>query len=95
MNKEEIQNQLIGSIREVQKLNGYPREKIEANTKPLDDLTNFDSLCAVEATVMLSELLKKDIEGDVNLFVSNKGDSLSVSEIARRIHNLLSKKEKH
>ncbi len=50
---QQIRRALEKVLREVQRLSGRPCPPITDTTNPFDDLEEFDSLTAVEATVLL------------------------------------------
>jgi acyl carrier protein len=92
--KTDLQKRLIECLKEVQDLSGAEPTDITAETCPIQDLPDFDSLRGVEATVYLSGKLKIKIEapqGEVNVFISKDGRrALRVREIVDRIVSLSS-----
>ena len=91
MSLDKIQSSVIEVLREVQELCGRPWTGIEPTATPIGDLEGFDSLCSVEATVMIEgKLGSRQLEVD-SLFISEDGShALTVKEIAQRISKLLS-----
>jgi len=83
---------LIETVAEVQELSGCASLEINANTCPIYDLDGFDSLRAVETTVLLAIKLKcefKARKGEVNLFVSKDGRrALRIEEAVSRLIEL-------
>ena len=91
MSRDEIFTKLKEAIYRVQEKSGEGVISIGKKTCPISDLPGFDSLRAVEATVELSDLLGKEIGGDVNLFVSEDGSrALKLYEIVNKIYSLVS-----
>ena len=83
MEKQEIVTGVIQTVVQVQKESGRAIEGIDASTRPLKDVEGFDSLCGLEATVMLSVSLGIAIPDNRNPFISEDGNrALSVNEIA-------------
>ena len=93
MEKESIREQLVKAIVKFQELSGEEAPVLNPNVTPIGDLPGFDSQRAVETTVELEGLLKVEIPGEVNLFVSADGTrALKIREIVDRIYNLLKPK---
>ena len=92
MDRNDIERELIETIREVQEMSGDAPAAIDTHTCPIKDLEHFDSLRGVETTVLLSMKLKcefKSPKGEINLFVSKDGRRiLSVGEIVDRLVKL-------
>ncbi|MDE0069114.1 MAG: hypothetical protein OXO48_05330 [Caldilineaceae bacterium] len=83
MGKQEIVGAVIQTVAQVQEASGRERGAIDASTRPLRDVEGFDSLCGLEATVLLSESLGAALPDDYNPFISKDGNrALSVGEIA-------------
>jgi len=70
-----------------------PCSAYDPDAEPIGKLDGFDSLCAIEATVMVEELLGRvDLEVET-LFVSEDGQrALTVKESAQLISKLLTAK---
>ena len=83
MTKEDLEQLIIEVLSEIQKMAGQPPLEITRQTLPLRDLTDFDSLLALEATVELAHRLEWEIE-EQNIFVFDK-HGLSVGEVAERL----------
>src|SRR5260370_42589507 len=90
MSLDEIQNIVIEVLREVQTLSGRSWTGIDPAAPPIGGLDGFDSLCAVEATVIVEEKLGcRDLEVE-SIFVSDDGKrALTVKEVAQRLSKLL------
>ena len=85
MSKDEITKKVIQAITKVQEMSGRATEGINSSMKPIGGAKGFDSLNAVEATVILSELLRYEFSAD-NFFVSEDGKrALSISEISNNV----------
>ena len=83
MDKKEIVTKVVQTVTHVQEASGRSSAGIGASTRPVGGVEGFDSLCGLEATVMLSESLKVALPDDYNPFISKDGKrALSVGEIA-------------
>ena len=63
-----------------------PKQALTADTVPLEDLEDFDSLCVVEVVVELEEKLQRELEEEV--FVTGTGKKAkprSIREVAAAI----------
>ena len=81
MDKDGIVRQVIQAVTQVQETSGRSVGNIGPETRPLKDLQGFDSLCGVEATVLLSEAVGRDLPDSV--FVPQIGSRLlTVNEVA-------------
>lgn len=86
--------QIVDVITEIQTICGEPCDRMDEQTCPIGDLPGFDSLRALEATVLLEERLNASIGGQVNLFVSEDGTrSLTIRELSERMNGLISRKK--
>ena len=84
MDKDGIVRQVIQAVTQVQELSGRSIAEVGLDTCPLKDLLGFDSLCGVEATVLLSEAVGHELPDSV--FSPQEGVRvLSVNEIADRV----------
>lgn len=84
MTRKEVVEAVVDAVAEVQGISGRACPKITASTKPIGDVPGFDSLNALEATIVIMERLGVDVPEGTNIFVSEAGDSaLSVNEVAR------------
>ena len=92
MDRNNIELELMDTIREVQELSGHAPVPIDQSTRPINDLEHFDSLRGVETTCLLSSKLKckfKSPKGEINVFVSKDGRrALTVGEIVDRLVEL-------
>jgi acyl carrier protein len=92
MDKDLINQQLFSSIKKFQELSGEETPKLHPDLTPIGDLPGFDSQRAVETTVELEGLLKVEIPGEANLFISEDGTrALKIREIVDRIYVLLTR----
>ena len=90
MDKQEVVTKVVQTVAQVQEMSGRSSAGIGASTRPVRDVEGFDSLCGVEATVMLSESLGVDLPADYNPFISKDGKrALSVGEIADNLSTLI------
>lgn len=91
MERAEVEACVIEAVREVQHLGGCPDIKVTPQTRPMEDLPDFDSLRGVEAVVTLSVKLGCEIgcgKDDVNLF-ERGGKALSIIDVTNRVVGLL------
>ena len=90
MDRDEIVRHIILAVTQVQETSGRSVDGISRNTRPLKDLQDFDSLCGVEATVLLSGAVGSELPDSV--FVPQEGSRLlTVDEIADRVVDCVSK----
>ena len=90
MNRSEIVAALSTVMKETQLLSGREWHPVDGKAKPIGALDGFDSLCGLEATLMLEEKLGCSF-GDDSIFVSHDGTrALSVSEITDRVASVVS-----
>jgi acyl carrier protein len=90
MSTEDIRTIVIEVLQEVQTVSGRDWTGIDASAAPVGTLDGFDSLCAVEATVLVEEKLGcRDLDVH-SIFVTEDGKrALTVDEIAHRISRVL------
>ena len=92
MDRTEILRCLVETVIEVQQLSGAEVLEITAETSPILDLDEFDSLRGVETTELLAAKLKcafKGGTGNENVFVSQDGRrALKIEEAVDRILQL-------
>jgi len=83
---------VLDVLHEVQKISAREWSDLGAEAKPIGGLDGFDSLSAVEATVMIEEKLGCKFELD-SVFVSEDGKrALTLKEISERLSKLLAGK---
>jgi hypothetical protein len=93
MNLDKIQSSVLDVLQDVQTRSGRTWTPLGPTSRPIGDLDGFESLNAVEATVMLEEKLGCGDLGTESLFVSVDGqNALSVREIVQRISALVDAK---
>jgi acyl carrier protein len=83
LDKQAVREALIAVLRQVQKTSGRPCPEITDATKPVGDLQGFDSLLAVEATVLLEQKLGCTI-AEIPFFSETGTRALRVSAIVER-----------
>jgi hypothetical protein len=89
MSLEHIQQAAIAVLREVQTLSGRAWTPLSSTSNPFKDLDGFDSLCSIEATVMLEKELGLGDLNTVSVFVSEDGKrGLTIAETAQLIQKL-------
>lgn len=91
MTKKELYEKLVQTIHMIQEMSGEENVAVDKTTIPIGSLPGFDSLRAVETITGLSGFIGHEIGGDVNLFVSDKQNPLSLDEITDKIHSLINK----
>lgn len=90
MTIEGIQTVIIEVLKDVQTMSGHEWVDLPHTAIPLNVLKDFDSLCAVEATVLVEEKLGKGPLSKETFFVSQDGKrGLSIFESAQLIEKLL------
>ena len=81
MNRDNVVSQVIDAVNRIQESSGRTAGGIGPDTRPFRDVEGFDSLGAIEATIVLSEFLGQELPDSV--FVPSEGNRiLSVKEIA-------------
>ena len=94
MSLEKIQQTVLEVLREVQALSGREWAGLPLTSNPFNDLDGFDSLCSVEATVMLEEKLGLGELKATSFFVSEDGKcGLTIAETAQFIQKLTEEKK--
>ena len=89
MDRDDIVRQVIKAVTQVQNSSGRSIGEINPDSRPFKDLQDFDSLCGVEATVLLSEAVGRDLPDSV--FAPEEGSRvLSVNEIADKVLDCIS-----
>lgn len=83
MTQLEIEVLLIKTVADLQELSGRAPARITADSIPLEDLEDFDSLNGVEVTVDIFEQIELEIEFN-NVFVMDD-KPLSIRDAATRI----------
>jgi acyl carrier protein len=90
--KDEIIRALCEVLAEVQQSTGRDNIQITDSTCPIGGLLDFDSLNAVEATVMVEQRLGIELDC-VNVFVDAEGTkAISVAEAAANICDAIGSK---
>ena len=84
MERKSVVNEVFSAITWVQEASGRTVVGIGPNTRPFRDVDGFDSLNGVEATVLLSDAVGRDLSDSV--FIPKEGNrALSVGEIADNV----------
>ncbi len=85
MTEERVRETLIDVLREISEAGGHEWNGIDPDAKPIGALEGFDSLSAIEATVMVEEKLDCKFELD-SIFLSDSGGrALTVKEIVSKL----------
>jgi acyl carrier protein len=93
MTKTQIRAAAEKVLRTVQAASGLPCPPITDATKPIGDLANFDSLMAIEATVLLETELGVTLDNETP-FISNTGKkrALTIAEVVNRVSEMVSRR---
>ena len=90
--KDDIVRVLCEVLAEVQQSTGRPKPQITGSMCPIGGLPDFDSLNAVEATVLIEQRLGVDLDC-VNIFVNAEGTKpITVAEAAANIQEAIGSK---
>jgi acyl carrier protein len=85
MTGSDINKIVCDALAEVQTLSGRDPRIANNSIKPIGELEGFDSLCSVEATVLIESRLGADF-GLESIFISEDGNrALTIEEICTRI----------
>lgn len=86
MTRNEMRAEVIAAITELQEVSGRSAHGINNQTRPIGDLSGFDSLNGIELAISISSRL--GVEVDEKIILSpDQGKSPSVAVIADRIMN--------
>ncbi len=92
MRREEIEGLVLAVLQDVQETSGKSWMGLSRNATPIGALDGFDSLTALEATVLIEERLKTSAgvqtHDDECLFIEGNR-ALSLKEVCDRIEALL------
>lgn len=89
MTTDQIESKVLAVLREVQELSGRAWVDLSPSSQPIGDLDGFDSLIAIEATVLIEERVGCRCDKN-SLFVTVDGTrALTVREVADRISALI------
>lgn len=90
MRTQQIRAALEKVLRDVQLASGRPCPDLTDDLKPVGDLEDFDSLLAVEATVLLEQALDcKLAEGTPFISETGRKRALTVLQIVDRIEAMV------
>jgi hypothetical protein len=90
-----IQTVILEVLEQVQTLCGRDWKPMGAGTKPIGAVSGFDSLCSIEATVLVEQKLGCAPLGPSSLFISEDGKSaLTLQQVSERIHKLITAQRK-
>jgi hypothetical protein len=85
VNKSELETIIIEALQELEAGNGGQGNQMSPATVPLHDLGFFDSLLAIETTLVLEERLGCSCNADSIFKDAETAKPLSISEIATRL----------
>lgn len=95
MTPETIQAAILEVLKEVQEVCGRQLGTLTGDEKPIGALDGFDSLCSIEATVLVEQKLGCAPLGPSSLFISEDGKrALTLQETSHRIHDLITRRGK-
>ena len=92
MDREVARQLLVKAIAEIQEQSGRNVGTLDDNVHPFKDVEGFDSLNGEEVTTMLLEDLLFD--EDINPFLSENDEELTIGEISDRLAAVATEKEK-
>lgn len=85
MSEQSYESLVVDVLHQAQEMSGRKWSDLSIECKPIGDLEGFDSLTAVEATVMIEEKLGCNLESE-SVFVSEDGRrALTIREICERL----------
>ncbi len=90
MNIEQIEQNIIIYIKTNLENSQDPIPTITRDTSPLDDISGFDSLRAIEVLIDLEEVFQCELPPE-KIFASPQHQSNTVREIAKAIFSLMEK----
>jgi hypothetical protein len=88
---EEIQKKLIETICNVQLDSGEPEPRLTIKSCPMKDLKGFDSPLGVVVTGLVAIGLGIEIPLDLNVFVDDKKQRLTIEQSAALICSVVAK----
>jgi acyl carrier protein len=91
MTSAEIEQTIIETLQKLQAGSGEPEQKITSATSPLAELGFFDSLLAIETTLVLEERLKCKCPEDSVFVEKETAKALTIAQIAKRFAELAGK----
>ena len=92
MDRNAVRELLAKAITEIQQQSGREIGPLDDEVRPFSDLQGFDSLNGEEVTILLREDLA--FGDNVNPFESEDEDALTIGQVADRIAQLATPKEK-
>jgi acyl carrier protein len=85
MTKTEIEEIIVQTLQELQNATGLENSEIKATVVPLSDLGFFDSLLAIETTLVLEERFGCSCGEDSVFRDKETSEPLAISDIASRL----------
>ena len=90
MDNDIVIGKVIDAVKQVQESSNRSAVGTGPETRPFTDVEGFDSLCGIEATVLLSQSLGQELPDSV--FVPDEGRRvLSIGEIAENVCKYMSR----
>lgn len=88
MDKSKIIEKIVAAVTQIQETSGRVVGPYGPGTRPFTDVEGFDSLNGVEATVIISESLSRDLPESI--FLAKDGHRrLSIGEIANSLCEIM------
>ena len=89
MTRDQVHARVVVALGELQASSGQPAEAAEGTTRPIGDLTGFDSHAGLEFTCAIEVSIGIDVPIDENLCVDDaRNRARTVAEIVGRIMEL-------
>ena len=86
MDPKIVEQALKAVVEDIQDNSGLDCPTLSGETKPADEVPNFDSKVWIAATTLVADKLNIDIPDDQNIFVNaDTKKSMNISEIAKFI----------
>lgn len=94
MTLQYIRDVLLSVLKDVQTLSGRAWNDLPPTAIPICDLNGFDSICSVEATVLVEQKLGGKKLSPYSVFISEDGSrALTIDETAKQIQLQLTAQE--
>ncbi len=94
MSKEEIEKIIFKALNKVNHQNGFEDVVLKNEVIPRNNIEGFDSLCEIEATIEIQEMLGVNFKYK-NYFVDKNNIPINVNEIISSIYLIIERLEKH
>lgn len=88
MDYEQIKNTVLAVVSEIQANSGRSTAGLNESTCPLTGMPGFDSINAVESSMLLSERLGCEVKPDIALFAQG-GRPRSIAQITKELVKII------